>query len=140
MIREFQESDRNRCAEVYERAWNGVNDSAAQRSIPPEELAAETEGERIFVAEQDGEVRGFASLWEPGSFLHHLHVEPTYQRQGIGAALLDHVAGFATSALSLKCQTENVGALCFYSQVGFMAPGERGEDKLGAWVRLSRLE
>lgn len=137
LIREFCRSDSNACAAIYERAWNGAL-PAAQRSITPEQFEAEIEGERIIVAEEDGDVLGFASVWEPASFLHHLHVEPMFQRRGIGTALLQRVEELAGSRISLKCQTDNAVARSFYSQHGFADAGERGRDEFGSWVRLTR--
>ena len=136
LIREFRRSDLKGCAAIYERAWNRAL-PAAQRSIPPEQLEAETDGERIFVAEEDGQVLGFASVWEPESFLHHLHVDPDHQRRGIGTALLQRVAQSGPLGMSLKCQLENLGALRFYAHHGFAESGERGKDEFGEWVRLT---
>lgn len=81
---------------------------------------------------------GFASIWEPDSFLHHLHVDPSYQRQGIGTALLQRAAQLVPSGIGLKCQTQNLGALRFYANHGFTESDERGQDQYGEWVRLDR--
>lgn len=139
LIRDYRDSDRTSCAAVYERAWNGLF-PGTRRSISPEQLEFETNGERMLVAELNGEILGFASYWEPDSFLHHLHVDPDYQGQGIGTALLRRVGLLGTGKMSLKCQTANFGARRFYSHHGFVESDERGEDEFGAWVRLTRDE
>jgi len=131
LIRDYRESDRTGCAAVYERAWNGLS-LGAPRSISPEQLEFETSGERLLVAELNDEILGFASYWEPDSFLHHLHVDPDYQRQGIGTALLSRVGLLGAGGMSLKCQTANFGARRFYSHHGFVESEERGEDEFGA--------
>jgi len=137
LIRQFRESDCLVCAAIYERAWNSAF-PATHRSITRKQFEAETEGETILVAEENDGVLGFASVWMPDSFLHHLYVDPRAQRRGIGTALLQHVKGLVTSGIDLKCQTQNVGALSFYSQQGFVDGGEQGEDEYGLWVRLTR--
>jgi ribosomal protein S18 acetylase RimI-like enzyme len=86
----------------------------------------------------DGQIVGFASLWEDEAFLHHLYVDPRYHRRGIGSALLQDIDPRGTRALSLKCQTENAAALGFYSRHGFIEGKGRGEDEFGPWVRLIR--
>ncbi|WP_080410222.1 GNAT family N-acetyltransferase [Burkholderia ubonensis] len=50
---------------------------------------AQTEGERLLVAEDDGaRLAGFVSVWEPDHFIHHLYVDRSHHRRGIGRALL----------------------------------------------------
>lgn len=137
LIRPYREPDGASCAAIYERAWNSAF-PAAHRSISRKQFEAETEGETILVAEENDDVLGFASVWMPGSFLHHLYVDPLVHRRGIGTALLRHVAGLAPSRIDLKCQTLNTGALSFYAQQGFVDGGEHGEDEYGVWIRLTR--
>jgi len=139
VIREFHSSDLDRCAVIYERAWNSAFPTR-KRCISPEQLGSETDGERITVAEEDGEVLGFASVWQPSSFLHHLHVDPDHQRRGVGTALLEQVAQSTPTAVSLKCQVGNGVALSFYAKLGFIGKDERGEDEFGEWVRLTQRE
>ena len=136
-VREFQHPDRAQCAALYELAWNDTFPDL-QRSISPDQFEDETKGERILIAEIDGKVVGFASLWEPEAFLHHLHVSPDYHRRGIGTSLLERVLKLANSHVSLKCQVENRRALEFYRHHGFEAAGESGADSYGKWERLVR--
>ena len=139
VIREFHSSDLDRCALIYERAWNSAFPTRT-RCISPKQLGRETRGETMIVAEEDGEVLGFASVWQPNSFLHHLHVDPDHQRRGVGTALLEQVAQSTSAAVSLKCQVGNGGALSFYAKLGFIEEAERGEDEFGEWVRLTQRE
>ncbi|WP_232515188.1 GNAT family N-acetyltransferase [Burkholderia ambifaria] len=47
---------------------------------------AQTDGERLRVAEDDGgQLAGFVSVWEPDHFIHHLYVHRPHHRRGIGA-------------------------------------------------------
>ena len=75
LIRDFTLADAEACVRVFERAWHAGH-PYAPRKIDIAALAAETKGERVVVAEVDGKVVGFFSLYEPQSFVHHLYVEP----------------------------------------------------------------
>ncbi|WP_080417206.1 GNAT family N-acetyltransferase [Burkholderia ubonensis] len=59
---------------------------------------AQTEGERLLVAEDDsGQLAGFVSVWEPDHFIHHLYVHRPCHRRGIGRALLRALLGWPTT-------------------------------------------
>lgn len=133
-MREMTASDRPACAAIFEAAWNETFPTMARR-IGVAEFATETSDEGVFVAAVDGNVCGFASLYAPDSFLHHLYVAPGAYRRGIGSALLHEAIRRADARLSLKCQLDNERALKFYAQHRF-AEGERGADERGAWVLL----
>jgi ribosomal protein S18 acetylase RimI-like enzyme len=135
LIREFRHADRDYCATIYQLAWREIF-PGTERVISAQQLEDDTQGEQIVVAEKCREVVGFASLWKPKSFLHHLHVHPSHHRQGIGSALLRHVLQLAESDVSLKCQIDNGRALQFYRHHGFEETGERGSDSLGEWTRM----
>jgi ribosomal protein S18 acetylase RimI-like enzyme len=57
-------------------------------------------GNRVYVAQQAGEIVGFCALtgWPPRLELEHLWVRPESMRCGIGAALLRHAADQALAA------------------------------------------
>ena len=89
-IRPYEPADAEACAGIFDRAWRAGHPFAPRR-IDAAVLAAETEGETLFVAEDEsGDVVGFVSLYRPESFVHHLYVEPHLRNRGIGRALLDH--------------------------------------------------
>ncbi|MGD2118231.1 MAG: GNAT family N-acetyltransferase [Chromatiales bacterium] len=77
------------------------------------------EGEQVFVARIAGDIAGFASVWEPENFLHHLYVSPLHQRQGIGGELLKHCVNMFGLPMSLKCIEANVEACHFYEKFGW---------------------
>lgn len=103
--------------------------------ITSEEFAAQIEGEEIHVATRDDLVLGFASVWRPERFIHHLYVLPEYQGQGIGSALLQHCQQHYGRPLSLKCTTTNSAALCFYRNQGWIRM-EDGVGENGPWQLL----
>lgn len=134
-IRDFRPEDLEACAAIFDRAWHAGH-GYAPRVIDASVLARETQGERMFVAEGDAaRIAGFASLYEPQSFIHHLYVEPAFQRRGIGRALLLHAVGIAGGPASLKCQLRNAEALAFYRGLGWR-DGETGEGEFGSWVLM----
>jgi ribosomal protein S18 acetylase RimI-like enzyme len=134
VIRAGTKADRKRLAEIF---------LAARRHafvwIPPDsfrlsDFARETHGETILVAESGGEILGFAALWEPDAFLHHLYVDPAMHRRGIGMTLMRAVRALCDRPLELKCQTGNRAAIRFYEKLGFTR-GETGVSEMGPWVR-----
>lgn len=135
-IRAIQSGEEAACADILTRAWNSAMPSKP-RFVTAEQFLAETEGECVLVAHCQAHIAGFVSIWMPDAFVHHLYVDPSYQRQGIGAALLANAARIADGMeLSLKCQTENENALHFYQTLGFVEAGEQGDGEFGRWVRL----
>lgn len=137
-IRKLQPGDEAACADILNRAWNTAMPHRP-RWVTLEQFHLETEGEWVFVATCEAGISGFISIWMIDAFVHHLYVDPSYQRQGIGAALLTHAVGITKGMeLSLKCLVDNENALKFYRALGFVESGERGEDELGGWVRLKQ--
>jgi ribosomal protein S18 acetylase RimI-like enzyme len=86
-----------------------------------------------FVAEEDGEVVGFAIATDvPASLrlghfwqIRDLFVVPGHRRRGIGRALLDHVQAAAAAAgaarLVLQTEADNTPALRLYAECGYTA-------------------
>lgn len=117
-------------ADGWKRAFTGGG-----RKVDVALFLAETEGETVFVAERAGRILGFAAVYEPESFLHHLYVWPSVHRRGVGSALLKIARDCAREPLSLKTQAKNERAQAFYAAHGFYET-ERGDDGGGTWVRL----
>ena len=85
---------------------------------------------RAVIAESDGQVVGYALFFEfyssfqgrAGLFLDDLFVRPPYRKQGIGRALLAHVARIAWSEKYFCMRWEvldwNTSAINFYNSLG----------------------
>ncbi|OMG73115.1 GNAT family N-acetyltransferase [Burkholderia ubonensis] len=85
---------------------------------------AQTEGERLLVAEDDGgRLAGFVSVWEPDHFVHHLYVDRSHHRRGVGRALLRALPGWPAMRYRLKCLRVNAAALAFYRASRFIEIG-----------------
>jgi len=134
IVRKLTPMERWACAAILEAAWNAALPDAP-RNIDAEQFATETVDELVLVAVANEGVIGFASIYAPDSFLHHLYVDPRTQGQGIGSLLLRESAARVTAPLTLKCQIANTRARAFYAKHGFAETG-CGSDKYGRWVRL----
>ncbi|MBN3787888.1 GNAT family N-acetyltransferase [Burkholderia sp. Ac-20353] len=90
---------------------------------------AQTDGERLLVAEDDdGRLVGFVSVWEPDHFIHHLYVDRSQLRRGIGRALLHALPGWPATRYRLKCLRANEAALAFYRACRFAEIGAGSAD------------
>lgn len=82
---------------------------------------------RIFVAELDGAVIGFATLRD--NMLEHLYVRPEYQRHGIGSALLETMKMELDNCVRLYTHARNTLARRFYEKHGFRASPAIGNSR-----------
>ena len=130
----LRQTDGPACARIYDRAWHQGHPYAPMR-IDLAAFEASTRGERVLVAEDEGKIVGFVSLYEPESFVHHLFVHPDAQGRGIGRALLEEAVRLAGGRASLKCQTRNGRSIEFYRRLGW-TEGECGESDVGQWLRF----
>lgn len=111
----------------YERAPDQVKGSP---TLLADALFGETPSAEAVIAELDEEPVGFAlfyrtfSTWEcrPGIWLEDLYVPPEHRRNGVGGALLAHVAAVAVrrgcTRLEWAVLDWNEPALGFYRKLG----------------------
>ncbi len=133
-IRPARLEDAPACARILQDGWRRAF-IRPNRKVDVAVFLAETEGETVIVAEYGRKVVGFAAIFTPESFLHHLYVAPRLHRHGVGSALLNAARELATEPLSLKTQTQNLRARAFYAAHDFVLT-EEGDDGNGPWVRL----
>jgi len=94
-------------------------------------LPSSDPGDGSFVAEDDGEIVGFAQVDAPGwngrAVVRHLYVSAPHRGRGHGAALVDAVAEQTRAAgarcLWLETQNINYPAIQFYLARGFYLCG-----------------
>ena len=75
------------------------------------------ERHEVWVAEEDGAVRGFIGI-EP-RYLSHIYVDPEAQNRGIGSALLAHAKALLPHGMQLWVFQRNEGARRLYEREGF---------------------
>jgi ribosomal protein S18 acetylase RimI-like enzyme len=134
LVRDFADADAAACAAIFDRAWHAGHPYAPRR-IDVAVFLAETRAEHVVVAETEGRIVGFAALYAPQSFVHHLYVDPASHGRGIGRALLGRAVALAGGTASLKCQLRNAAALGFYRRLGWR-DAETGGGTAEPWVRL----
>jgi len=134
-VRAFRESDRETLRALFQESRRVAFFWQPPESFQLADFDRSTEGERIWVAEQDGQIVGFASVWEPDNFLHSLFVAPQCLRQGIGTALLATALVHLGRPATLKCQQRNERAFAFYQQHGWTIAGT-GESPEGNYNLL----
>jgi GNAT superfamily N-acetyltransferase len=137
-IRLVTPSDHAACAELFLRSrvrgfyW-----------LPPstfrlEDYESLIVDEEVWVAEKNGKIVGFCSLFLEENFLHNLFVDPSEQRTGVGSLLLEKFLERVQRPALLKCLEANQRALAFYQKHGWERL-ERGEEEFGAyWALVKR--
>lgn len=117
------DEDANALCNLFNEARK-TNPSFPRARYSLAEFSEAVKGEKILVARIHGEIAGFASVWEPETFLHHLYVAPRYQRNGIGRALVHSCVKEFGLPMSLKCIKANLDACRFYESLGWQAKEE----------------
>ncbi|ADU69927.1 GNAT family N-acetyltransferase [Pantoea sp. At-9b] len=92
-------------------------------------------GETVLVAEVEGHRAGFAGVLDNDNFLHSLYVDPAFQGQGVGSALLQAVQARFTSTGALKCLLLNLPAQRFYLHHGWQKVAQ-GESEQGKYLLM----
>lgn len=81
-------------------------------------LAEQVAHDETWVAETDATVVGYVRFTD--QWLDDLYVDPTWSRNGIGAALLDLVKSRLPDGFGLWVFEENAGARAFYARHGLL--------------------
>jgi N-acetylglutamate synthase-like GNAT family acetyltransferase len=153
-VREATADDLDAIRDVAEAAWY----AAYGGTLAPETIAAalesyydpeivtagiESEAIRFHVAEDGGEVVGFASAeqtWADEVELHAVYVHPDRWGEGIGTALLDRIADWArerdVDRIACGVLADNAVGIGFFEAMGF----ERGIEAEAEIVDERRAE
>jgi [ribosomal protein S18]-alanine N-acetyltransferase len=121
-------SDAMRCAELEAQLFDG-DDPWPERAFLAE-LAAK---HNLYVgARVDDKLVGYAGIARLGRFkpfeyeIHTIGVDPAYQGQGIGRAMLHQLFEYADGAtIFLEVRTDNAAAIALYESEGFARIGVR---------------
>ncbi len=136
MITPPSEEDLPRLCQLFNQT-RAANASFSGKDYSLSEFMRAIDGEVILVARDQDGIAGFAAVWAPDNFLHHLYIAPAQQGRGLGRALLGRCTQDFGLPLSLKCVKANTRACRFYEHVGFQAVAE-GDSPDGIYV-LYRL-
>ena len=99
--------------------------------LPAEQIA----NGQVFVAEEEGQVAGFAALVD--GELDGLFVEPALWRRGIGRLLVEEAVHEARRQGRSITVVASPTALGFYQRCGFSTEGEE-QTRFGPAIRMSR--
>jgi GNAT superfamily N-acetyltransferase len=136
-VRPFTSEDELACIRIMNDAMGQGFYWTKVKSLDAQSFRATTSGEALIVAELARQIVGFASIYIPDNFLHHLYVDPAVQRRGVGAALLSAMHRIIGSDAGLKCQVQNKTARDFYVANGWVEDSDiGGRDELGDWLWL----
>lgn len=91
--------------------------------------------EDIWVATDDNKIAGFMAVWPPNAFIHHLYIDASYRRIGIGKALLSFAIQTYPSPQKLKCLIKNEAAIQFYKTLGWEIV-EKVNDTIGGYFLM----
>ncbi|MFP1631928.1 GNAT family N-acetyltransferase [Zhengella sp. ZM62] len=91
----------------------------------------------IYVAEVDGMAVGFIAML--GDVVGGLFVDPSFHQQGIGRALIGHVA-VQHDELKVEVYEANTRARAFYTACAFVETGRRDRDDQDRPLPLIRMQ
>ncbi|WP_053374464.1 GNAT family N-acetyltransferase [Paenibacillus sp. FJAT-27812] len=109
---------------------------ANNKEMALEDFDRQTIEEYIILAEEDGHMLGFASLYLPENFIHHLFVHPQFARKGAGSKLLQAAIAKMNKPMTLKCVSQNQIAMQFYEKHGWKKVVEEGSPEEKYWVMV----
>lgn len=130
-IRPYQQADCTILRTLYLNARRAAFTWCDTRHYRLEDFDRATLGEEILVAEKEGLLLGFVSIYRADNFIHNLYVDPQLPPQGVGSALLHAAENTFTANGSLKCLINNKKALAFYHKHGWQRVsigGDGGEE------------
>ena len=127
VLRRLQPDDAARCAELEQVLFLGDDPWPAEAFLT--ELAG---GHNFYLAaEIGGQLVGYAGLSllgplsDPEYEVHTIGVDPTYQRRGVGRALMDNLMAVVKGPVFLEVRTDNTPAITMYESYGFQRTGVR---------------
>ena len=118
-IRAYEEADRPFLRTLYLAARKDTWTWLTEVDYKLEDFDRAVIGETILVAERDGHLLGFASIFTQENFLHNLFIDPQFLGTGAGSALLRAAEKTFTRTGSLKCLVKSQKSVAFYLSKGW---------------------
>ena len=125
MIRQFKESDEVRVSEIWLKAGLNEYTYLPQFQTLDREKALRvfhkiiTLESEIWLEDSGSKIKGFIAL--QGSYVDRLYIDPVFQRQGVGTALLNYAREMNPAGLELHTHQQNSRACNFYEKQDFKA-------------------
>ncbi|WP_141502939.1 GNAT family N-acetyltransferase [Paenibacillus luteus] len=135
-IRVARESDYADLRSIYLESRRKSFHWAVAEEMTLEDFDKHTKEEYIILAEEDTQILGFASLYLPDDFIHHLFVHPDFSGKGVGGQLVNASLVKMNKPVRLKCISENQKAMKFYEHNGWKKVVEEGSSKEKYWVMV----
>ena len=129
--------DLPQCVTIYNRA-RARSDCFDGPDIDLTQFLTLTQDEALFIAiHTDGQIGGFASVFEPASFIHHLYIDPEVQRSGLATLLTNVACQHCASPPRLKCLIVNHAARAFYRSLGWHESENPEFSHEGDWIWIT---
>lgn len=125
----MSEEDRVDLRELYYNSRKVPFDWQDLSKFKVEDFDRDTLEEVVLVAEDDGTICGFISLYLPDNFIHCLFIAPESKRRGLGQKLLLEAKQRLELPMKLKCVSKNTQTLEFYKKAGWQQVNEVQEDE-----------
>lgn len=119
VIRAAKNEDTDALEEIFQVTRHKIFKLIPLKNFNIGDYKKSTEGEEVWVAEEDGTIAGFISYWLPDNFIHNLFVHPNYQGRGIGQQLLKKAEEHLSHPMTLKVTIDNIKASVFYEKNGW---------------------
>lgn len=153
MIRPARPEDAPAIAAIWNRI---IRDTVATFTTAKKDPAVLAEGMRTqpyWVAEEAGEILGFATYFQfrggPGyahTMEHSVHLDPRAQGKGLGRALMatleDHARAHGVHSLFAGISGENAAGIAFHAALGYVHTARLSQvgRKFGRWHDLVLMQ
>ncbi|WP_139997446.1 GNAT family N-acetyltransferase [Paenibacillus paridis] len=135
-IRAANQSDYPELRMVYLESRRKSFHWAVAEEMALEDFNKHTVEEYIILAEKDNHILGFASLYLPDDFIHHLFVHPDFLGKDVGGQLVNASIEKMNKPIRLKCISKNQKAMKFYEYNGWKKVVEEGAPQERYWVMV----
>lgn len=133
LVRKANEGDWECLADLYFSVRKSTMLWLKPEQIRREEFFEYAPEEEQWLAEIDGALAGFISIYAPKSFIHMLFVDKKFQGHGVGSLLVERASKIYPRPMRLKCGTDNKSACAFYEKIGFEIESFTPVDPLGPY-------